>query len=390
MSEVAINIENLSKKFVINTNNSLSLRGSIMGLFKANQTQEHWALKDVSIKVNKGEVVGIIGSNGAGKSTLLKIVSKITYPTSGKVTLYGKVSSLLEVGTGFHPELSGRENVFLNGSILGMKRAHIKSVFDEIVDFSGIEKFIDTPVKKYSSGMYVRLAFSVAAFLNPDILIVDEVLAVGDQSFQKKCIEKMEAVAKEGNTVLFVSHNMDLINRLCSRTVLLENGKVANYSKGENLKLSQNPMILNSNNEIYVKELAIRKSTSDLSNEFKLFESIKLSLKVESKISIKKLGIIIGIENVEGKRIFTEPSFLSNRYYDFNLGDNSLEIEIPFKTNSLYPGIYDIVIAIAENQSSSYHHARFPKALKIDSVHSEKKYNFEKYTGDHLQKVIWS
>lgn len=183
-----------------------------------------WALKDIFFSVERGEVIGIIGKNGAGKSTLLKILSRITEPTSGRAVLRGRVASLLEVGTGFHPELTGRENIYLSGAILGMKKAEIDRKFDEIVDFSGVEKFIDTPVKRYSSGMYVRLAFAVAAHLEPEILLVDEVLAVGDYAFQKKCMGKMGDVAKEGRTVLFVSHNMPAVRNLCSRVILLKEG----------------------------------------------------------------------------------------------------------------------------------------------------------------------
>jgi len=185
-----------------------------------------WALKDISFKVNEGEVLGIIGKNGAGKSTLLKLLSKVTFPTSGQITLNGRVSSLLEVGTGFHPELTGRENVYLNGAILGMTKKEIAAKFDDIVAFSGVDKFIDTPVKRYSSGMYVRLAFAVAAHLEPDVLIVDEVLAVGDVDFQKKCIGKMKEVAGGGRTVLFVSHNMEAVKNLCTRALLMEHGRI--------------------------------------------------------------------------------------------------------------------------------------------------------------------
>ena len=188
---------------------------------------EIWALKDVNLEVSPGEVVGIIGRNGAGKSTLLKVLSRITEPSSGRVELYGRVGSLLEVGTGFHPELTGRENIFLNGAFLGMSRREIVSKFDEIVAFSEIEKFIDTPVKRYSSGMYMRLAFAVAAHLEPEILIVDEVLAVGDAAFQSKCVGKMADVAREGRTVLFVSHNMAAVRALCTRGVVMAGGKVA-------------------------------------------------------------------------------------------------------------------------------------------------------------------
>src|SRR5256885_6409026 len=188
--------------------------------------EDFWALRNVSFEVRQGEVVGIIGRNGAGKSTLLKILSRITEPTEGKVTLRGRVASLLEVGTGFHPELTGRENIYLNGAILGMSRAEIRKKFDEIVAFAETEKFLDTPVKRYSSGMYVRLAFAVAAHLEPEILVIDEVLAVGDAEFQKKCLGKMESVARTGRTVIFVSHNMVAVQNLCSRALWLSSGKL--------------------------------------------------------------------------------------------------------------------------------------------------------------------
>ena len=188
-----------------------------------------WALKDVNFEVERGEVVGIIGRNGAGKSTLLKILSRITYPTEGEITMRGRVGSLLEVGTGFHPELTGRENIYFNGAILGMKKREIDDKFDEIVKFSGVEKFLDTPVKRYSSGMQVRLAFSVAAHLDPEILMVDEVLAVGDAAFQKKCLGKMSEVAEGGRTVLFVSHNMNAVDYLCSKCIFLEEGTIIRY-----------------------------------------------------------------------------------------------------------------------------------------------------------------
>ena len=192
-----------------------------------------WALKDVNFEIERGEVVGIIGRNGAGKSTLLKILSRITYPTEGEITMRGRVGSLLEVGTGFHPELTGRENIYFNGAILGMKKKEIDDKFDEIVKFSGVEKFLDTPVKRYSSGMQVRLAFSVAANLDPEILVVDEVLAVGDAEFQKKCLGKMSEVAKGGRTVLFVSHNLGAIQSLCNRAILLQNGIIIQDSNSE-------------------------------------------------------------------------------------------------------------------------------------------------------------
>lgn len=196
---------------------------------------EFWALKGVSFDINEGDVVGVIGRNGAGKSTLLKILSQITPPTEGEIKLRGRVASLLEVGTGFHPELTGRENIYLNGAILGMKRWEINNKFNEIVEFAEIEKFLDTPVKHYSSGMYMRLAFAVAAHLEPEILLVDEVLAVGDAQFQKKCLGKMSEISKQGRTVLFVSHNMGAVRQLCKKSILIENGMVAKFGRTENV-----------------------------------------------------------------------------------------------------------------------------------------------------------
>ena len=247
MSDIVIKAENLGKKYVIGhqaeRGGYTALRDVLMQnartlwnktkdlatgkpIIQGDTMEEVWALKDVSFEIRRGEAVGIIGRNGAGKSTLLKILSRITEPTTGRVTIKGRVASLLEVGTGFHPELSGRENVYLNGTILGMTRMEIKRKFDEIVAFAEVEKYLDTPVKRYSSGMYVRLAFAVAAHLEPEILVVDEVLAVGDAQFQKKCLGKMGDVAKEGRTVLFVSHNMAAIQYLCKKCILLASGKV--------------------------------------------------------------------------------------------------------------------------------------------------------------------
>ena len=238
MSLPAIEVSGLSKRYVIehesqHDNLRDTLHHTARKLWRRFRwgtgfdKEEFWALRDVSFSVQPGEVVGIIGRNGAGKSTLLKILSRITEPSSGKITLRGRVASLLEVGTGFHPDLSGRENVFLNGAILGMSRSEIRKKFDEIVAFAEVERFLDTPVKRYSSGMYVRLAFSVAAHLEPEILIVDEVLAVGDAEFQRKCLGKMQSVARgQGRTVLFVSHNLQAVEHLCPRSIHLESGRV--------------------------------------------------------------------------------------------------------------------------------------------------------------------
>src|SRR5687767_674688 len=225
-----LDVQHISKKYKIQhlAGGYLSLRERMTQMLKFGHTvlEDFWAINDVSFEVQPGESIGIIGRNGAGKSTLLKILSKITPPTKGKIITRGRMASLLEVGTGFHPELTGRENIFFNGSLLGMKRKEIESKFDEIIDFSGVEKFLDTPLKHYSSGMQLRLAFSVAAFLEPEILIIDEVLAVGDAEFQKKCLGKMEDVSKSGRTILFVSHNMGAIQNLCRKAILLDKGKI--------------------------------------------------------------------------------------------------------------------------------------------------------------------
>jgi lipopolysaccharide transport system ATP-binding protein len=242
---VAIKVENLSKKYIIRhekksgsyetfsdtiVQGSKNIAKKIIHPFSGkevdSQTQEEfWALKDINFEINQGDKVGIIGSNGSGKSTLLKVLSRITEPSRGKIHINGRIASLLEVGTGFHPELTGRENIYLNGAILGMSRREIKAKFDEIVAFAEVDKFLDTPVKRYSSGMYVRLAFAVAAHLEPEILVVDEVLAVGDVQFQKKCLGKMEDISKEGRTILFVSHNMNAIEQLCNKAILLNKGQ---------------------------------------------------------------------------------------------------------------------------------------------------------------------
>ncbi len=277
--------------------------------------EDFWALKDVSFEIKRGEVVGIIGRNGAGKSTLLKILSRITEPTTGRITLDGRVASLLEVGTGFHPELTGRENVFLNGAILGMTRAEIRAKFDEIVAFAEIEKFLDTPVKRYSSGMYVRLAFAVAAHLEPEILVVDEVLAVGDAQFQQKCLGKMQDVAGRGRTVLFVSHNMEMMDRLTSQTIWLSRGSVLQHGPTRQVVaayLNQREQggdldthrVSSIPGTARILGLATRGADGQVQTSFRQGEVVSLSLELESAMD-RPFDVAVVIENDRDAPLFT-------------------------------------------------------------------------------------
>lgn len=317
--------------------------------------EEFWALKDASFDIQQGERVGIIGRNGAGKSTLLKLLSRITEPSTGKVNIRGRVASLLEVGTGFHPELTGRENIFLNGAILGMSKIDIKKRFDKIVYFADIEKFLDTPVKRYSSGMYVRLAFAVAAHIEPEILIIDEVLAVGDAQFQKKCLNKMKTVGEDGKTVILVSHNMNVIETFCSKTMLLEDGKIRHFS-------NDTKAIINK----YLSELSDLSFKSSWTNQTNAYDSeyfkpISFSISDESgtplrmpvgnnsdifvtiKANIKKYvdGLLIGYEifSDEGIPIFlTSYSDSKNKTIEIKKGIITLKSKIPKRF--LNEGIY--------------------------------------------------
>jgi lipopolysaccharide transport system ATP-binding protein len=271
-----------------------------------------WALKDVSFEVKQGEIVGIIGRNGAGKSTLLKILSRVTAPTRGEVRVKGRIASLLEVGTGFHPELSGRENIFLNGTILGMTRAEIQKKFDEIVAFAEVEKFLDTPVKRYSSGMYVRLAFGVAAHLEPEILLVDEVLAVGDAAFQKKCLGKMGDVAKTGRTVLFVTHNMGSVQGLCERVIWLEKGRVE--VDGEPEETVQNYLdrlmaveevsgILTPLSYLRIERVLLKNVSGEITNNFRTGESLDVEIQYSVDVPVERPYFWLSIESQCGNHL---------------------------------------------------------------------------------------
>ncbi|NCA77756.1 MAG: ATP-binding cassette domain-containing protein [Alphaproteobacteria bacterium] len=373
MSMFAIKVENLSKSYLVGHNaakreNYIALRDVIAQnakslarktrdmltgrpIIQGDEIEEFWALKDINFEIKQGDRVGIIGRNGAGKSTLLKILSRITEPTTGRIQINGRVASLLEVGTGFHQELTGRENIFLNGAILGMSRKEIQRKFDEIVEFAEIEKFLDTPVKRYSSGMYVRLAFAVAAHLEPEILVVDEVLAVGDTQFQKKCLGKMDDVAKGGRTVIFVSHNMAAIKSLCDKGLVLSNGEISCYdsiniavkryeflsetleyakkfkNKGKEVEQLVGIRLLNQNNEDQ--------------GEFQIGDELKIEISLNGLHQDKEYQISYIVQKIDG----------TNMYHCKSIDDDliikkvngSAKVVSSLVDLRLYPGRYEIV-----------------------------------------------
>jgi lipopolysaccharide transport system ATP-binding protein len=377
MPKPVISVENLSKTYQLGQINTGTLsrdlqvywarvRGKPNPLLRIGQ-EDHgnragetiWALKDVSFDVEQGEVLGIIGRNGAGKSTLLKILSRVTAPTSGRIKVKGRIASLLEVGTGFHPELTGRENIYLNGAILGMTRAEITRKLDEIVSFAEIEKFVDTPVKRYSSGMYVRLAFAVAAHLDSEILIVDEVLAVGDAEFQKKCLGKMGDVAsKEGRTVLFVSHNMGAINNLCPNSMLLDTGRKSNYGETSKVvqhylsgKSSEFEVILPSHpkSNIAIRRVWLGNSEGKLANS--ILANVPFSIGVEFSVNqkIKNCEIYFRLYNEVGTPLLTSKlTDTLNASVDFESGIHRYINIIP--SPFLAPGNYSLMVAIGQPQ----------------------------------------
>ncbi|MEM6523802.1 MAG: ABC transporter ATP-binding protein [Bacteroidota bacterium] len=362
MSKAAISVEGLGKKYTVGYQKQSDFRNAFGAKLKSlitryqGEQEEFWAVKDVSFQINQGEAVGIIGRNGAGKSTLLKILSRITEPSTGRFEINGRVSSLLEVGTGFHAELTGRENIYLNGTILGMKKTEIKSKFNEIVEFSGVEKFIDTPVKHYSSGMKVRLAFSVAAHLEPEILIVDEVLAVGDAEFQKKCLGKMDEVSKnDGRTVIFVSHDMQSVSTLTSKSILLNNGSniftggttetIARYL---GLKNSENSVYLNKNNDkdspVYIESVKV--VTSESHNTHIYAKPCRIEFDIMTKKSIKGACLSFQILNEFDTPILHLWVFDSEKSFCRNPGKHRLACNIP--KLRLYMGSYTLKVYLSE------------------------------------------
>jgi lipopolysaccharide transport system ATP-binding protein len=424
MSNPIIHVENLSKRYVLSHQQDGSdyqsfrdvLTNGVKGLgrrlnpFKSksqrvtNPTREEfWALKDVSFDIQQGDRIGIVGRNGAGKSTLLKILSRITEPTQGEIRIRGRVASLLEVGTGFHGELSGRENIFLNGAILGMSKAEITRKFDEIVAFSEVEKFLDTPVKRYSSGMYVRLAFAVAAHLEPEILIVDEVLAVGDAQFQKKCLGKMEDVGREGRTVLFVSHNMGTITQLCNQAVYLVRGKVADIG-------AVNPIVakyltegvaseacvkFDSNHatqksSLYFKEVSIVDGEHQTTSEIDVRYPFQVHLTYEVTKEVKNVEISVIVMTDDGRAVLTthqsdlDPQSCERR----NVGIHSVAVQFP--AMFLMPGSYFLSIAAHEPMVQFYDHHQNVIQLNVNETGTKiSKYGDYRQVGLILADLPW-
>jgi len=361
MTKPVIQVRDLSKSYQIRSTtkkryHSLrddlmdGIKGLLKGPWQSQQTETFWALKDINFDVNQGDIVGIIGRNGAGKSTLLKILSQIVPPTSGEITIRGRIGSLLEVGTGFHPELTGRENIFMNGAVLGMKRLEISRKFDEIVAFAEVEKFLDTPVKFYSSGMYVRLAFAVAAHLEPEILIVDEVLAVGDAQFQKKCLGKMEDVGKEGRTVIFVSHQTGAITHLCSKAILLSKGGIVEagntqhvidmYMKSLLSNIQTKDRLVEAGDivkEIYIAKVQSLNSKGEIRSYFT--HTDKITIDITYGINKWILGMHAGffVSDQRGRRVFTTEN---NSWDEASVQSDTLCVGVTIPSNFLVSGEY--------------------------------------------------
>lgn len=375
MSDVAIRAENLSKQYAVATakqrHDTLGdqLAYSLKSIFRRQGPEEQskksfWALKDVSFEIKEGEIVGIIGQNGAGKSTLLKVLSRITTPTRGRADIYGRVGSLLEVGTGFHPELSGRENIYLNGAVIGMKKDEIRRQFDAIVEFSEVGKFLDTPVKRYSSGMYVRLAFAVAAHLEPEILLVDEVLAVGDIAFQKKCLGKIGSVAKGGRTVIFISHNMTAINSLCQRVIWVSGGKIvedgpaadvvtrylAKSDKGtdQSEEAWDNPEEAPGNSVVRLRRVRVRSRDADTSAPLTMQTPFQVEVEYWNLLPNARLHITLHIYTAEGIIAFTTGSLNGDHPMRAGLFRSTSH----FPGNLLNSGLHRFVVLVVKDSSS--------------------------------------
>ncbi|MEO8435108.1 MAG: ABC transporter ATP-binding protein [Pyrinomonadaceae bacterium] len=372
-----IKVSNLSKQYRLGTNDAAygTLRESLMNGLKApfqrrtndRRNETIWALEDVSFDVAPGEVVGIIGRNGAGKSTLLKILSRVTEPTSGRIELYGRVGSLLEVGTGFHPELSGRENIYLNASILGMTHQEVESRFDEIVSFAEVEKFIDTPVKRYSTGMYLRLAFAVAAHLEPEILIIDEVLAVGDAPFQRKCLGKMGAVAKEGRTVLFVSHNMMAVQSLCQRGIWLEGGHVVQDGEAGEVvstylqqsfqsraeQVWDDPAEAPGNDKVRLRSARVRLAEGSPLDEITVHSDLLLEFEYWNLVPDSALNLSVMLYNEQGIAVLNTGPFNERVWHGRNFPAGLFRSVCRVPGDLLNDGTYWLTLYVVKDQSSA-------------------------------------
>ncbi|MCA0398098.1 MAG: ABC transporter ATP-binding protein [Bacteroidetes bacterium] len=409
----AIQVEGLSKIFEITHENKeryQTLRDSISSRLrdiskgkksKKESVEQFWALKDISFEINQGDRVGVIGRNGAGKSTLLKVISRITEPTKGRVKILGRVASLLEVGTGFHPELTGRENIFLNGAILGMNRSEIRKKFDEIVSFAEVEKFLDTPVKRYSSGMYVRLAFSVAAHLEPEILIVDEVLAVGDAQFQKKCLGKMEDVSKNlGRTVLFVSHNMGVISQLCNKGILLNAGTVEfqgrvdeiveRYISGNSSSPDSSYIAIEQirrNKKNYFDKVEMLNSKGELTTDFAFNENVFLSFSFYLNDAVPNIQIGIGIQNKYQSRVAT---VAKDAVYFSKADGNLYSGKLSLPSGLFAPGAYSFILVLWVRDVEVYDSVDSILHFKIHDSGTEMSV-FEGYDyGNVIVNPVWS
>lgn len=412
MSDPVIRVDNLGKKYIISHQNRqryTALRDVIANSIKSlgrqalkpfdkkisNPTiEEFWALKNISFEIKKGDRVGIIGRNGAGKSTLLKILSRITEPTTGRIAIKGGVASLLEVGTGFHPELTGRENIYLNGAILGMSRIEIKKKFDEIVAFAEVEKFLDTPVKHYSSGMYVRLAFAVAAHLEPEILVVDEVLAVGDMAFQEKCLGKMEEVANAGRTVIFVSHNMGAITNLCRSSILLDKGQIifaGSASEGVSKYLhsvkEQNcgeVVLEKTSSPAYFTKVVILDAHNQPTTTVDLTSPFKIYFEYDVLRPIAGLDLAFSLFDKYGSHIFY--SSISKSPNPINLDHQSghYTAEVDFPANFMAPGLY--IITSLLYQANIYSFDTRDKVISFSVIDSGSKEYI--YAGEDLGAIL--
>lgn len=402
MTDIAIQVENLSKLYHIGhlQNRNGTLREAIVSTFKSrsiNKLSRHstddeiWALKDVSFAINRGEVSGVIGRNGAGKSTLLKILSQITEPTLGRAIINGRVGSLLEVGTGFHPELTGRENIYLNGAILGMSRKEIASKFDEILEFAGIERFVDTPVKRYSSGMFVRLAFAVAAHLEPEILLIDEVLAVGDIAFQKKCLNKMEDITKTGRTILFVSHNLQAIGDLCKSTLWIDEGRLKLEGDTSSvIRKYLNSYFLENKQEFVTKEsvyFRIEKliiNGDPIKKQILPLGALEIQFDIKPLIQTRDISTHIYFIDEEGRKVIGLDSVDFGAVVLIN-SKNTARFVIHIPNLTLPPGHYYLSLLIKSYSQNLYDHFDYIASFYVNQnpVYGNRLYD-RKFHGDSV------